>query len=203
MYNALLKILTGNGLASLISMISVTIIARLYTTEDLGEFYLFVASAQVFTIVLCFRYEQAIVLCKLKKSTDRLVMYCIFQSVINTTIIIIGIYIGHKAYPGIAWIEVATSNFHLYFLSLLAVSINQIYINVCLRENKIGIISCNLVLNASLVAIFDNFRLFLQQFRVSNTLFCSRQCVVFSTSNFCLSKQKPLQVLSKKLHIFV
>ena len=38
---------------------------------------------------------------------------------------------------------------------MLAVSINQIYINVCLRENKIGIISCNLVLNASLVAIFS------------------------------------------------
>ena len=155
MYNALLKILTGNGLASLISMLSVTIIARLYSTEDLGYFYLFVASSQVFTIVLCFRYEQALVLCKLKTSADRLVMYCIFQSTINTTLIITGICIIHQVFPSIAWIEVATSNFHLYFLSLLAVSFNQIYINLCLRENKIGIISCNLILNASLVAIFS------------------------------------------------
>jgi O-antigen/teichoic acid export membrane protein len=79
---SILVLLTGSGLAQLIPVLAIPVIARLYTANDLGELALFVNIVTLLVIIATGKYEEAILLPRKESVSINLVAGTLIISVI-------------------------------------------------------------------------------------------------------------------------
>lgn len=86
-FRNLLTLMTGTGLAALITVFSAPFITRLYSPEDFGGFALFFSMATIIGSIACLRYEVAIVLPRFNFRAVQLValslIFCIGASFLS------------------------------------------------------------------------------------------------------------------------
>lgn len=77
-----LTILSGSSIAQIIPFIVSPVITRIYLPEDFGILSLFVSIVSIFSIIVTFQYDSAIVLPKTDKDAAAIVYICIISTII-------------------------------------------------------------------------------------------------------------------------
>ena len=103
-----LTMMTGSSIASAFSIFLAPIITRLYTPEEFGVFAVFITIVTIFSPIISFRYEIAIVMARYRFQAAQLLtlsfLLCIFFSLLLAVIFFLFSknltnFIGHKATP--------------------------------------------------------------------------------------------------------
>lgn len=94
--NSILALISGNGLAQLIALLSLPLLTRVYSPEDFGLYALIVSVTTLLNSVICLRYETAIIIEKSHEGQKNLFILCSMSVVIGTLLVYVGAYIFYQ-----------------------------------------------------------------------------------------------------------
>ncbi len=95
-FTSMLKLVSGTTLAQLITILTAPIISRLFTPQAFGVLYVYTSWVTIVTVVICLRYEFAIVLPESDEDAANLVGLCVIIAFgISLLVSIFLIFFGH------------------------------------------------------------------------------------------------------------
>ncbi|HSB66496.1 MAG TPA: oligosaccharide flippase family protein [Anaerolineales bacterium] len=80
-FTSVLKLVSGTTLAQLITVVTAPIISRLFTPQAFGILYVFTSMITIVSVVICLRYEFAIVLPESDEDAANLVGLCVLVAI--------------------------------------------------------------------------------------------------------------------------
>jgi O-antigen/teichoic acid export membrane protein len=91
-----LTMMTGTAIAQGVTIITAPVLTRIYEPEDFGIFAILTMIVSVLSVVICWRYELAIVLPEKDKDALNVLALCIVISIFMSFIVLIVIALFHK-----------------------------------------------------------------------------------------------------------
>lgn len=79
-------LISGTGIAQLIALLALPVLSRIYTPADFGLFAVYMSLLSLATVVVCFRYELAIVLPKKERSAYQVFRLAILASCVSSLV---------------------------------------------------------------------------------------------------------------------
>jgi O-antigen/teichoic acid export membrane protein len=96
-------LISGTGLAQAIGLLALPILTRLYTPEDFGLFAVYTSILSLGTVIVCLRYELAVVLPKTSRAALLVLRVCMWASLIVCLLMALVIFFAEKQL--IAWYD--------------------------------------------------------------------------------------------------
>jgi len=176
----------GTIIAQLIPILASLILARLYTPDDYGNWGIFSSYAAIFTVIICGRYEYAIL--RPKRLIDAFHL-CILSIAIGGVIsfflyvILVFFFLSNFTYitsiKGILWLP----------LYVLVSGLLQVFVNYANRGEQYKIIASSSVLRSCIQAIF---RIFFGLMEICGGLIVGAMLGLFG-GNVCFIRKFPFR----------
>ncbi len=90
-YRNLITLVTGSAFAQLISLALSPVFSRIYTPHEFGLLAVFMSILSALSVIVCLRYEFAIIPARTGKDAFHLLELCFYSTIIITTLTLIGV----------------------------------------------------------------------------------------------------------------
>ena len=118
-FGSAVVLISGTGFAQLVALLALPVITRLYTPADFGLFAVYAAILSLGTVVVCLRYELAMVLPK--KDGTALLVYklCLFATLLSTVLMALMVLFAGESLASLYSVSPQSPLFWFIPLSLL------------------------------------------------------------------------------------
>lgn len=151
-------VFSGSLIAQIITFVSYPLITRLFLPEEFSDWALFIAASAIITVVVSFRYEQAVLLPESDEESKELISISFALAFLNSfiTLLVFGLIYFlflYQTHPALFW---------LIPFSVLLGGVNQLILSWNTRNKLFASNSMNRVVIAlitALVSIYGGYRL--------------------------------------------
>ncbi len=148
-----ISLLTGAGIAQLITLIISPFLTRLYTPGDFGQFYVFVVIASLYAIFKTASLEKAVIISNTKKETSSLISFSILLIIASDVVLLI-VYPLINHFSTLLINQTIPFSYFLFFLIYSSIfSGTKLFQALCNRQKHFRILAISNIIKALLMAI--------------------------------------------------
>mgnify|MGYP005989095403 CR=1 FL=1 len=148
---SLLTYISGNTLAQIIPILISPVLTRIYSPDEFASLALFISVCSILAVFANFKYSSAIVLANSAKVSKNLISLSIVITCITFCITFIFLILTNQNIK--AFFESSIMEYwYLIPITVLFISINEVFIFYCTSKNQFKNISLYLILRSSITA---------------------------------------------------